>query len=128
MVSDDENADDLRRQLADSRDNITRDIRRMADKIRTWGDWHQMVARHPWWCAGAAVAVGYLIVPARRTILVRSSQVTDRLAPPGISPWGMLLGRLLSSASQLAIEYAAKRLSHSAEMRAAPPDSDTQND
>lgn len=106
-----DSSEELRRQLANSREKITRDVQRVAQRVRNLADWHELVARYPWSTLAAALTAGFLVVPTRRAIVVRSASVRRPLTRSAGSLWSLLLNRLLVSASQVAAEYAIERLS-----------------
>ena len=58
-------AEDLQRQMQQVRREMGDDVQVMVDNAREMTDWTWYVRTYPWVCLGAAVAVGYLVVPSR---------------------------------------------------------------
>lgn len=59
-------ADALQRQMQQVRAEMREDVREMVASAREMTDWTWYVRTYPWFCLGAAAAVGYLVIPARR--------------------------------------------------------------
>lgn len=87
--------DEVRRDLDEGVQDVVEGARHM-------GEWRSYVKTYPWVCLGAALVVGYLIVPRRRVEMERDVQKVVELAnpnrlittvnlPPKATPRGMLL-------------------------------------
>ncbi len=62
---------EIRRRMAEVRGLLGREVQSLATSAKAKTDWHYYYRQHPWLFAGAAVALGYLIVPApARTLLL----------------------------------------------------------
>jgi hypothetical protein len=85
-------------------------------------DWKHYVKTYPWVCLGAAVALGFLIVPKRSrairpdlatlTELARTGHLVVKPAP---SATGGLIDALLTAVANIAAHKAAAYLGQSAE-------------
>ena len=64
MNNDD--SDWLREQMARVRSHLANDVGEVVEQAKELTDWRRHVRRHPWLCAGAAAALGFMVVPARR--------------------------------------------------------------
>jgi hypothetical protein len=64
MNNDD--SDWLREQMARVRSHLANDVGEVVEQAKELTDWRTHVRRHPWLCAGAAAAVGFMVVPTRR--------------------------------------------------------------
>jgi len=59
-------ADEIRRRMAQIRHDLHQDVKQVVEGAGGVTDWRRYVRAYPWPLAGAAVAVGYLVVPKRR--------------------------------------------------------------
>ena len=60
-------AESVRARMQQLRCEIDEDMEDMAASARSMVDWKHYVKTYPWVCLGAAVALGFLIVPKRST-------------------------------------------------------------
>jgi len=58
-------ADDVLRQMAQIRHDLHKDVRDVVASAEAATDWQRYIRMYPWVALGAAVTVGYLIVPRR---------------------------------------------------------------
>ena len=58
--------DEVRRQMALIRRDLHENVREVVATAGAATDWRRLVAMHPWPALGAALALGYLVVPRRR--------------------------------------------------------------
>jgi hypothetical protein len=58
---------ELQHQMAQIRHEMHEDVREAVRGAQSLTDWRSMVANHPWTALGLATALGFLLVPARRT-------------------------------------------------------------
>jgi hypothetical protein len=58
---------DIQRRMAQIRHEMHEDVQGAVRGAQSLTDWRSMVANHPWAALGAAVGVGYLAVPHRRS-------------------------------------------------------------
>lgn len=64
--------DDLQQQLAAARSALVNDMGVAVDSAKTLADWRHHFRAHPLVFCGAAVALGYLLVPRRRPAPLRA--------------------------------------------------------
>ena len=55
----------IRQRMEEVRCDLDEDVQEIVEGARDMGDWRSYVRTYPWICLGAALAVGYLIVPGR---------------------------------------------------------------
>ena len=58
-----QSAEAIRRQMRQVRRELGVDMDEIVESTRELTDWRAYVKRYPWFCLGAAAAVGFLIVP-----------------------------------------------------------------
>jgi hypothetical protein len=58
-------AERIQRQMEDVRGQLNDDLEGVVDSAKELVDWRAHVRKHPWACVGAAVAIGYSVVPKR---------------------------------------------------------------
>jgi len=61
--------DDLQRQMRQVRAELRDDVQELVVGAREMADWTRYVRAYPWLCAGAALAVGFILVPQRSHIV-----------------------------------------------------------
>jgi hypothetical protein len=59
--------DEIRRRMAEIRHDLHQDVQGVVATAEAVTDWRRHLTGHPWLALGAAFAVGYFIVPRRRT-------------------------------------------------------------
>lgn len=64
-MSDSEQAEAIRREMATIRCDLHDDVHDVVETARDMADWRFYVRRYPWVAAAAAAALGFLIVPPR---------------------------------------------------------------
>ena len=64
-MNDPPRGDTVRERMQQLRCEIDEDVEDVSASARTMLDWKHYVKAHPWMCFGAAVALGFLIVPKR---------------------------------------------------------------
>ena len=67
--------DEIRRQMAQIRRDLHEDVRGVVQSAEAATDWRRFVRNYPWASMGAALVVGYMIVPHKR------QPATIQLAP-----------------------------------------------
>ena len=114
----DESVQERMQQL---RREIDADMEEVTASARTTLDWKHYVNRYPWVCAGAAVALGFLIVPRRSTVLRPNVATLTELARTGhlvvkSTPSGArgIFDSLLATVASIAIRKATTYLGQSA--------------
>lgn len=55
----------IRQRMEEVRCELDEDVQEIVEGARGMGKWRWYVRTYPWICLGAAVAIGYLIVPRR---------------------------------------------------------------
>jgi hypothetical protein len=92
---------------------IDGDMEDMAASARTMVDWKHYVKTYPWVCLGAAVALGFLIVP-KRSRVIRPDLAT--LTEPART--GHLVGKSASAATHGLIDALLATVANIAVQRA----------
>ena len=72
--------DDIRRRMAQIRRDLHEDVRGVVEGAEAATDWKRFVRNYPWACTGAALFVGYLLVPRRHR-----ASTSIEAAPAGIA-------------------------------------------
>lgn len=83
----DDESEDVRRRMAALRshlegdvENVTQSARAFAENARTMTNWRYVVRTFPFAAAGAAVALGYLLVPRRPQVIVPDAETLMQMA------------------------------------------------
>jgi hypothetical protein len=80
-VSNPNDIDDIRRRMAQIRNDLHQDVQEVVAGAEAVADWRRYLRMYPWATVGVAAAVGYLIVPKRRRSIprdvVRKSDLAD---------------------------------------------------
>lgn len=87
----------IRQRMEEVRGELAEDVRAIVESARDMGEWRSYVKTYPWACAGAALALGYWIVPQRPFVMQPDPQTLAELAsqnrlPSQTNVRGMLLG------------------------------------
>ena len=61
--------DELQRQMRQVRAELRDDVQDLVVSAREMADWTKYVRAYPWLCAGAALAIGFILVPQRSHII-----------------------------------------------------------
>jgi hypothetical protein len=61
-----DSADEIRARMAHVRREVGDNVKGIVESARTLSDWRYHVKHHPWLCVGAAMALGFLLVPRRK--------------------------------------------------------------
>jgi hypothetical protein len=69
-------------RMEEVRCDVDEDVQEIVEGARDMGKWRYYVRTYPWICLGAALAVGYLIVPRRAVGMEPDAQKPDELAKP----------------------------------------------
>ncbi len=69
MSQNSREGEEILRQMAEIRGNLHHEVEDIAKNARVMSDWRYYVRAYPWACAGAAVALGYLVVPNRLQVI-----------------------------------------------------------
>jgi hypothetical protein len=102
----------IRQRMEEVRCDLDEDVQTIVQGARDMVDWRSYVKTYPWVCLGAALALGYLIVP-RRPLMQREIQTLAELAEPAeqsrlvamsqLSTKGNVRGMLLALVGNLAV-------------------------
>jgi hypothetical protein len=104
------------------RSEIDGNMEDMAASARTMVDWKHYVKTYPWVCLGAAVALGFLIVPKQSRVIRPDLATLTELArtghlvgkPASVATHG-LIDALLAAVANIAVRKATAYLGHGAE-------------
>lgn len=98
----------IRQRMGEVRCDLDEDVQDIVEGARDIGEWRSYVKAYPWVCLGAALAVGYFIVPRRRLGGQPDTQTPAELpkqsrefATPHSSSQGSLRGLLLPLVANL---------------------------
>lgn len=64
-----QDAESIQREMAQIRYGLYRNVEGIVESAREIADWRHYVRLYPWASVAAAAAVGFFLVPARRTML-----------------------------------------------------------
>jgi len=113
-------ADAIQRQMRSVREDMRQDVRELVVSAREMTDWTVYVKAYPWLCMGAALAVGFIIVPSRSVIIKPDAEGLIELAkrhklvvqmhesPPPPKKRGGLLAELLGLATGTLLQTGLK--------------------
>ena len=77
--------DEIRRKMAQIRRDLHEDVRSVVQGAEAATDWRRFIRNYPWATMGAALAVGYVLVPRRHrattTIHMASPEMARAIAP-----------------------------------------------
>lgn len=98
----------IRRRMEDVRCDLDEDVQVIVEGARGMADWRSYVKSYPWVCLGAALAVGYVIVPRRpkemqpdAAMLAELAKQSRLLAASQVPPQGKASGILLALVGSL---------------------------
>ncbi|HKX30961.1 MAG TPA: DUF3618 domain-containing protein [Blastocatellia bacterium] len=72
--------DEIRQQIAATRESITQTVDRLSDRVHAAFDWHTYVANHPLVAVGAAACVGILVSGFFRRRPTPGERIADAVA------------------------------------------------
>ena len=114
-------SDTVRERMQQLRCDIDEDVEDVSASAHAMVDWKHYVKAHPWVCFGAAVALGFLIVPKRSRATHPASTPVAELATTGhvvvkSAPTftAGLIAALLAAVAEIAIRKATTCLGQSA--------------
>jgi hypothetical protein len=81
-------AQEIRRQMAEARSHLSREVRSLADSAKAKTDWRYYYRKHPWLFIGAAAVVGYLIVPGAGPAVTLGAEALEKMGLSGKSSTG----------------------------------------
>jgi hypothetical protein len=118
----------LRSNLEGDVQNVTESARAVAANARAMTDWRFVVRQFPFAAAGVAAAIGYIVVPNRKQVIVPDPETLAKMAkmnqvwvktgaPKASERQGSLLGGLLAlvggGATRFAINWATEQFKSS---------------
>jgi len=112
-------AESIQRQMRAVREDMRDDVRELVVSAREMTDWTIYVRAYPWLCMGAALAVGFIIVPSRSVVVKpdaeglielakRNKLVVKMQESPPQKKRGSLLGELVGLASATLLQSGLK--------------------
>jgi len=107
-----ESVDDIRRQMAEIRSDLHRDMSTVVEGASSVTDWRSYLRDRPWMSLGAAFALGYVLVPRRarpaaaEPISVPLAAATIRAEPPARRQ--SLAWRAVKTIAAMALPVAAR--------------------
>ena len=113
-------AESVRARMQQLRCEIDEDMEDMAASARTMVDWKHYVKTYPWVCLGAAVALGFLIVPKRSREIRPDVATLTELARTGhlvikpVAATDGVIGAVLATVANIAVRKATAYLGQSA--------------
>ena len=101
----------IRQRMEEVRCDLDEDVQGIVEGARDMRDWRSYVRTYPWICVGAALAVGYWIVPRRHMAMQPNAETIaelvkqSRLAEtPLVTPLGKARGLLLRCVGNLVMQ------------------------
>lgn len=73
-------AEEIQRHMARIRCDLNAEVGEMVHSAQAMSRWQYYVGNYPWICVGAAVALGYWIVPARVEVIRPDPEALAKLA------------------------------------------------
>jgi hypothetical protein len=127
----------IRHRMEEVRCDLDEDVQEIVEGARDMGKWRSYVTTYPWVCLGTALAVGYLIVPRRRSGGQPDSETLAELAnqshllatanlPPKSNAHGMFLTFVGNLVMRGATAYALQQAGKLFATQAAKPPRDGQ--
>jgi len=107
MVHDSPATDAILQRMEEVRCDVDEDVQEIVEGARDMGKWRYYVRTYPWFCLGAALAVGYVIVPRRAGETQSDTHKPDELAKPNSPPKSNALGILLPFVGNLVMRGVA---------------------
>ena len=113
----------VRERMKQLRCEIDEDVNDVSEGACAMLDWRRFVKTHPWMCIGAAIALGYWIVPKRSKatcpILTHPAEPVPPV-PPAVKPSPSsateeLIGALLTTVAAIAVRRTTDYLSEGAD-------------
>jgi hypothetical protein len=92
-------------QMALVRARLRRDGEACQQAKEHWSDWRTHVRAHPWLACGVAAALGYVLVPGRRSTATPALPALNETLPPPRRE-SSLLGRLAAELGRRAAQQA----------------------
>jgi hypothetical protein len=125
----------IRQRMEVVRRDLDQDVQEIVEGARDLRDWRSYVKSYPWVCAGAALAVGYLIVPRHRVVMQPDAETLAELVKqshlattPRLTPIGMARGLLLRGVGNLLMQSVTSYVQLRAGNLFDPPAASTPQD
>jgi hypothetical protein len=131
-------ADEIRQEMQQVRAELRGNVQEIVSSAKEIVDWQNYVRNYPWLTVGAAAFVGYLLVPARSTIIRPDAEAMRELAKSQqllvkmeqstksrTSVVGALVGMLVTTAAQAALAVASHQVQKLLEPAPQPARRDT---
>ena len=119
-MNDPPSAECVRARMLQLRCEIDGDMEDMAASARSMVDWKHYVKTYPWVCLGAAVALGFLIVPKQSRVIRPDLATLTELArtghlvgKPASAATHGLIDALLATVANIAVQRATAYLGQS---------------
>ncbi|MDG3008095.1 hypothetical protein [Paludisphaera mucosa] len=77
--------DEIRRQMALIRHEMHHDVSNVVSDVGDAMDWRSVIRNHPYVALGVGLAVGYFVVPRRKTSAQRVQQVLAEASPQALA-------------------------------------------
>ena len=114
-------SDTVREQMQQVRCEIGRDVKDVSASAHDMLDWKHYVKTHPWVCFGAAVALGFLIVPKRpkatpaaAATVIEPAATGHVVVKSGPTITARVIDAILATVANIAIQKATAYLGKSA--------------
>jgi hypothetical protein len=131
--------EDIRRRMAQIRRDLHEDVKGVVEGAEAATDWRRFIRNYPWATMGAAIVVGYLIVPRKhrpasiqivpnqiaQAVPVQATQVTEAKKGKSLlgSAFGMVAPLVFRTAQGYAMQFAEQWLAQKvAEQMGQHPD------
>jgi hypothetical protein len=125
----------IRQRMEVVRRDLDQDVQEIVEGARDLRDWRSYVKSYPWVCAGAALAVGYLIVPRHRVAMQPDAETLAELVKrshlattPPRTPIGMARDLLLRGVGNLLMQSVTSYVQLRAGKLFDPPAASTPQD
>jgi hypothetical protein len=120
-MSEQRDVGDLQSEMRRVRGELGKDVADLIESTRDAMNWHYYVCRYPWACVGAAVLLGYFIVPKSRRPIVHIEQPEAPRPGLGATVKSAVLASAARLAGGLAAQYASRLVD---QYRGAPASSE----
>jgi len=115
-------ADEIQKEMRQIRVELRGNVQEIVSNAREIVDWTSYVRSYPWAVVGAAAFVGYLMVPARTTVvrpdpealreLSKSREMLEQQIKPRKGLVSMLVSMAAATAAQAAMGIATRQVQH----------------
>ncbi len=117
----------IRQRMEEVRCDLDQDVQGIVEAARDMRDWRSYVRSYPWVCVGAALAVGYLLVPRRHVPMQPNAETIAELvkqsrlaATPLVTPLGKARGLLLRCVGNLVVQGVSAYVGQQASKHLGP--------